>query len=164
MLRSNNSRKTYSMDIFMLKRQPLTEYHQTLLSYIGEYEHRENIADFESARDFLMKADEKIVEKKQIERIYNLIQPLTYMKHEEVPENKEILFYGFKHIKTVKIYDYMLIGCELDDFYENDKLFNFWSNIFFNEEIKKRNFKITGWLFITLVKRTNFIKIQSICL
>ena len=87
----------------MLKKQPLSEYHQTLLYYIGEYEHRENITDFEAARDFLIKTDEKIVEKRQFERLYNMIQSLTYMKHEEVPENKETIIYGFKHIKTDEI-------------------------------------------------------------
>ena len=41
----------------------------------------------------------------------------------------------------------MVIGCELDEFYGNDKLVNIWSNLFLNEEIKKRDFKIMGWLF-----------------
>ena len=64
----------------------------------------------------------------------------------------------------------MLIGSESDELYENDKLFNFWSNKFINKEIENRNFKLTGWPFMTFllipffydVKRNNFFEIQSI--
>ena len=31
-----------------------------------------------------------------------------------------------------------------------------------NKEIENRNFKLTGWPFMTLVKRNNFFKIQGI--
>ena len=44
----------------------------------------------------------------------------------------------------------MLIGCESNELYENEKLFKFWSNNFVNKEIEKRKFKITGCLFIDL--------------
>ena len=36
------------------------------------------------------------------------------MKNEDFPENKEILYFGFKQIKTDKIDNYILIGCESD--------------------------------------------------
>ena len=79
-----------------------------------------------------------------------------YIKNEDIPENKEILIYGFKHVITDKIGNYISIECESDELYENDKLFIFWSNNFVYKEIKKRVFKTTGWSFMTLVKRNNF--------
>ena len=80
------------------------------------------------------------------------------MKHEDVPENKEILIYGFKHIKTEEIDNYPLIGCKSDEFFEKYKLFKFWSSKFINKEIE-----LTGWSFMSLVKRNNFFKIQGVC-
>ena len=50
----------------------------------------------------------------------------------------------------------ILIGCQSDEIYENDKLFNFWYNKFIIKEIEKGEFNITGWSFMTLVKRNNF--------
>ena len=50
------------------------------------------------------------------------------MKNKDIPENKEIFVHGFKHNKTDKVDNYILIKCESDKLYENDKLFNFWSN------------------------------------
>ena len=47
------------------------------------------------------------------------------MKNEDIPENKEILVYGFKHVKTDKINNYKLFGCEWVEFNEIIKLFNF---------------------------------------
>ena len=86
----------------------------------------------------------------------------SYKKKEEIPENKEIFLYGFKNIKKDKVDNYILIGCESDGLYETDKLFNFWSNIFIDKEMEKRDFEITGWSFMTLVKRSNFFESQSI--
>ena len=111
-----------------------------------------------------MEADKKMVEKRRFERINDIIKCKSYIKYEEIPENKEIFVYGCKHIKTDKIDNYILIGCESDELFENDKLFNFWSNKFINEEIQKRDFQITGWSFMTLVKRNNFFKIQGLCM
>ena len=65
-------------------------------------------------------------------------------------------------LKRKKIDNYILIGCESDELYENDILFNFWSNKFINEEIENRDFRMTGWPFMTLVKRNSFFKIQGI--
>ena len=53
--------KTYSTDNNMLKRKPANEYHQTLPIYIGEYEPKQKNIDSESAREFLMKEDDKMV-------------------------------------------------------------------------------------------------------
>ena len=80
----------------------------------------------------------------------------SYMKNEDIPENKETNIYGLKHIKTDKLDNYKSFGWESDELHENDKLFNFWSNKFINTEIEKKNFKITGWSFVTLIKRDNF--------
>ena len=68
----------------------------------------------------------------------------SYTKNEDIPENNEIFVYSFKHVKTDKVNNYILIGSESDELFENDKLFNFWSNKFINKEIENRNFKLTG--------------------
>ena len=86
----------------------------------------------------------------------------SYTKNEDIPENKEIFVYSFKHVKMDKVNNYILIGCESDELYENDNLFNFWSNKFINQEIENGNFRLTGLPFMTLVKRNNFFKIQGI--
>ena len=111
-----------------------------------------------------MKEDYKMVEQRRIERINVMITYKSYIKYEDIPENKEVFVYGYKHIKTDKIDNYILIGCETYELNENNELFNFWSNKFKNGEVQKRKFKITGWTFMTLVKRNNFFKIQGICL
>ena len=105
-----------------------------------------------------------MLENRRFQRINDMITCKSYMKYEDNLENQEIFINGFKHIKTDKIVNYILIKCMSDELYENDKLFNFLSNRFSNNEIGKRIFKITGWSFETLVKRNNFFKTQSICL
>ena len=60
------------------------------------------------------------------------------MKHEVMPENKEMIFQRFKHIKTDKIDYDIIIGCESDEVFKNDKLFNFWSIKFINQEIEMK--------------------------
>ena len=54
-------KKTYSTEINMLKRKPANEHHQLLPSYIGEYEPEQTNIDFQSAREILMKKDDKMV-------------------------------------------------------------------------------------------------------
>ena len=132
-----SQKKTYSTDINMLIRKPPNEYHQMLPHYVGKYEHKQNNIDFDSAKDILMKEDDKMVVKRRFERI------------------------SFKHVKTEKVNNYILIASESDELHENDKLFNIWSNKLINKEIENRNFKLTGWPFMTLVKRNNFFKIQG---
>ena len=109
-----------------------------------------------------MEEDFTRVVRRRFERIYNMMECKSYIKNDEIPENKEIFVYAFKYFKTDKVDKYMVIGCELDELYENDKLFNFWSNKFTNKEIELRSFKITGWSFMTLVKRNKVFQIQSI--
>ena len=157
-----SQKKTYSTDINMLKRKPPNEKHQMLPCYEGIYESKQKNIDFESAKKFLMNEDYKMVEKRRFERINDMITYKSYIKYEDFPENKEIFIYGFKHVKTEKVDNYILIGCETDELYENDNIFNFWSNKFINEEIEKRKFNITGWPFMTLVKRNNFFKVQGV--
>ena len=157
-----SQKKTYSTDINMLKRKPPNEYHQMLPHYEGVYEPRHINIDFDSAKNILMKEDYKRVEKRRFERINDMKTHKSYIKYEDVPENKEIFIYGFKHVQTDKVDNCILIGCESDEIFETDKLFNFWSNKFINNEIEKRDFQTTGWPFMTLVKRNNFFKIQGV--
>ena len=82
-----SQKKTYSTDINMLKRKPPNEYHQMLPYYEGVYEPKQNIIDFESAREILMKEDYKIVEKRRFERINDMITCKSYIKYEDIPEN-----------------------------------------------------------------------------
>ena len=103
-----------------------------------------------------MKEDVKMVEKRRIERINDMITCKSYKKYGNLPENKGIFINGFKHVETHRIDNYVLIGCKLDVLYENIKLFNFWSNKFTNNEIEKRDFQITGGSFMTLVKSNEF--------
>ena len=118
------------------------------------------MSDFESGREDLME-DYKMVVRRRFERIYKLMECKSYMKNEDFPENKEIFVNGFNHIKTDKIDNYILIGCESDGIFENDKLFNFWSNKFIKKETEIGNFKLTGWSFMTLIKRNNFLKFRA---
>ena len=159
-----SEKKTYSTDINMLKRKPPNQYHQTLPHYVGKYEPKQNNIDFESAKDILMKEDDKMVVKRRFERIRNMMDYKSFTKNEDIPENKEIFVYSFKHVKKDKVNNYILIASESDKLFENDKLFNIWSNKLINKEIENRNFKLTGWFFMTLVKRNNFFKIQGITL
>ena len=156
-------KKTYSTDINMLKRKPSNQYHQMLPYYVGKYEHKQNNIDFESAKDILMKEDDEMVVKRRLERIYNMMVDFkSYIKYEDIPENNEIIIYSFKPVQTNKVENYILIASESDELHENDKLYNIWSNILINKEIENRNFKLTGWPFMTLVKRNNFFKNQGI--
>ena len=155
-----SQKKTYSTDINMLKRHPPNENHERLPHYKGVYEPNQNKIDFESARDVLMEEDDKMVMKRRFERMNDMITCKSYIKNEDISENKEIFIYGFKHVETDKIDNYILIGCESDEFYENSKLINFWSNKYINEETEMRKFRITAWPFMTLVKRHNFLKFK----
>ena len=146
----------------MLKRKPPNKQHQMLPHYVGKYEPKQNNNNFESAKIILMKEDNKMILKRRFEKRYDAIESMSYTKYENITENKEIFIYGLKHVKTDKIDNYILIACESDELYENDKLFNIWSNKFINNEIEKKTFQIPGWPFMTLVKRNNFFKIQSI--
>ena len=153
-----------------MKRKPPDDYYQLLSLYVGESSSREQVntlrqknVDFQSAKEILMKEDDKMIVKRRFERIYNAIESMADTKYEDIPENKEVIVYGFKHNKKDKVANYLLIGDGLDELYEDDKLFNFWSNKFLNKEIEKKDFKITGWPFITLSKRNNFFTVQSVC-
>ena len=158
-----SQKKTYSTDFNMLKRKPPNQYHLMFPHYEGKYDPKQNKIDFESAKKVLMKEDYKMIVKRRFERIYNMMLDCkSHTKNEDISENKDIFIYSFKHVKTDKIDNYTLIGSESDELFENDELFNFWSNKFINKGIENRNFKLTGWLFMTLVKRNNFFKIQSL--
>ena len=153
--------KTYYTDINMLKRKAANEYIQMLPWYVGEYKTKTSTINYEAAKEVLSIAEKLMIEKRPFERINIMIACISYIKNEVVPGNKEIFVYGFKNIKTDKIENHILIGCKSEVFLENIEVFNFWSNKFINEKIQKRNIKITGWCFMTLVKRNNFFKIQG---
>ena len=110
--------------------------------YEGKNEPRQKNVNFESARKSFMEEEDKMVVRRRFDRINNMMECKSYIKHEE---NKGIIIYGFKHIETDKIDNYFLIGCQSDEIFENDKQFNFWSNKLVNKEIEMRSFKITGW-------------------
>ena len=156
-----SQKKTYSTDFNMLKK-PANENYQMLSYHEDEYKPKEIKIDFQSARVVLMKEDYKTIVKRRFERIHNMMECKLYMKNEDIPENKEIFDYGFKHIKTDKIDIYILFGCHSDEIFENEKLFNFWTIKFIIREMELRVFKITGWPFMTFGKRNKFFKIQSI--
>ena len=134
-------KKTYSTDINMLTRKPPFEKHQMLPYYENDYKPKQNSIDFESAKEVLTETDIKKFEKRQFERIYNAIESMTYTKYKDIPEHEEIFIYGFKHVGTAKVDKYILIRCESDELFENDKLFNFWSNNFIIKDTEMRNFK-----------------------
>ena len=111
-----SQKKTYSTDINMLKRKPPNEYHQMLHHYVGKYEPKQNNIDFGSAKDILMKEDEKMVVKRRFERIYKVMLDFkSYIKYEDIPENKEIFIYSFKPVQTNKVENYNLTASESDE-------------------------------------------------
>ena len=55
--------KTYSTNINMLKRHPPNKNHEMLPLYEGVYEPTQNKIDFESAKEILMEADKKWLNK-----------------------------------------------------------------------------------------------------
>ena len=103
--------------------------------YIGEFETKLNIIDFVSATEILLTAEKPLIQKRRFERKYSMIICKSYKKNEDIPESKEIIIYGFKHNRTDKIDKYILIGLKSDESYENDKLFNFWTNNFISQVI-----------------------------
>ena len=113
----------------MLKRKLPNEYHQMLPQYVGEYEPRRINIDFESTKESLMAADNKMLVQRRSERIFNVAMDCkSYTKNEDISENKDIFVHGFKHVKTDEVDKNIIIGCESDVLYKNDKLINFWSN------------------------------------
>ena len=56
----------------------------------GEYQPKRNNIDFESAREILVKADDKVVVKRRFERINNMIACKSYIKFEDTTEKKKI--------------------------------------------------------------------------
>ena len=131
--------------------------------YIGEYEPKQDDIDFEPAGEILTREDDKTFVKRRFDGIYNVTDCKSYTKNEDLPDNKEIFIFGFKHIKTGKNYNLVLFGCESDKKDDNHKLFNFWSDKFINKGIEMKNFEITRWPFMNLVKRNNFFKLQGVC-
>ena len=59
----------------------------------GKFEPTENNIDFESAREIFMKEDDKMVVKRRFERINNMMECESYIKNDDIPENKEIFLW-----------------------------------------------------------------------
>ena len=45
-----------------------------------------------------MREEDKIVVKRHFEKINSLMECKLYMESEDIPEDKEIFVYGFKHV------------------------------------------------------------------
>ena len=152
-----SQKKTYSPNVNLLKRKAPYEKHEMLPYYIGEYISKQINIDFESAKKVLMKEDYEIIVKRRFERINKMILDFkSYIKNEDIPENKEIFVYSFKPVQTNNVENYILIASESDELHENDKLLNIWSIKLINIQIENRNFKMTGWPFMNLVEKNNF--------
>ena len=64
----------------MFERKPASEYRQMLPFYISECEPNKKHIDFESARQFLVKEDDRMVVEKHLQRIHNMMEVKLYMK------------------------------------------------------------------------------------
>ena len=73
----------------MVKRKPANEYHQMLPYYDEKIVPKQIKIDFQSARGIL-KEDDKMVVRRQFERINIMMDCNLYTKYEDIPENKEI--------------------------------------------------------------------------
>ena len=108
-----------------------------------------------------MKEDDKMVVKRRFDRIYNAMENMAYTSYEYFPENKEIFVYGFKHIKTDKVDTYLGIGLGSDDIYENEKLFNFWSNKIFKLRYRNEKVQNNRFAFHNAGKKITFLKSRA---
>ena len=63
-----------------------------------------------------------MIENGQFARINIMIACKSHIKNEDISEKKEIFIYGFKHIETDKIDNYILFWCES---YEINKIINY---------------------------------------
>ena len=98
-----SQKTTYSTDINMLKRKPANECHQMLPWYLGEHKPQTATINFEAAKEVLLTAEKPMIESRRFERRNNIIACKSYIQYADIPENKEIFIYGFRHIKTDKV-------------------------------------------------------------
>ena len=56
-----------------------------------------------------MKEIYKMIVKRRFERTNIMMECKSYIKNENISENKETFIYGFKHVKTDKTDNYILI-------------------------------------------------------
>ena len=115
-----SQKKTYSTSISMLKRNSAKEFYQMLPYCKGEYEPEQNVLDFQSAGEILMEEADEMVVKGRFEMIYSAKESMVDMKYGDIPKNKEIFLYGFKHNKKDKVDKSVLIGCESVELFEKD--------------------------------------------
>ena len=98
----------------MLERKPANDYHQLLPWYVEDCKRKTSTINFETAKEVLLTAEDPKIENRRFEGIYNMMENKSYTKHEDVPENKDISVFRFKHNKADKI-DLGLVGCKLDE-------------------------------------------------
>ena len=63
-----SQKKTYSININMLKQKPTNAYYQTLPFFISEYKPKQINIDFEPTRELLMKTDKNWFRKDGLRR------------------------------------------------------------------------------------------------
>ena len=78
--------------------------------HLGEYKPKTSNINFEAQKKVLLAAEEPMIENKRSERINSLIACKWCLDYADLLENNGISFYGFKHNKTEKIDNYILIG------------------------------------------------------
>ena len=62
--------------------------------YEGKYIPKQNNIDFESAKEVLMGADKKMVVKRRLARINNMMECKSCIKNEDISENKKTVIFG----------------------------------------------------------------------
>ena len=98
-----SQKKTYSTNIILLKRKAPNEKHQMLPYYIGEYEPKQNNIDFETAKEILMKEDNKMVIQRRFERIINKMWILNHILNTRIYlKIKRYLFIHSNMLKQIK--------------------------------------------------------------
>ena len=117
--------------------------------YVGEYKPKTSLIKFKTTKDVLVAAETPILETRRFKRRINVIAFKSHMEDEDTPANKKIFVYGFKHIKTDELDNFILIGCASNEIYENIKLLNFWCNKFIYKERTER-FQDNGLAFYKL--------------
>ena len=92
-----SQKKTFFTDNILVERQPPNDLQQSLPWYVGYYTTRTNDIKLETAKEILVTEDGVMVEKRRFERIHDMVECESYMKNEDIAENKDIFIYGFKH-------------------------------------------------------------------
>ena len=71
--------------------------------FVEKYKPKLSIINLYAAKEILTTAEKSMFENRRFERINNVMESKSYMKHEDVPENKQMFVYGFKQSKQLKL-------------------------------------------------------------